>query len=136
VAPLQEEIRINPGFASAYFFLGDVRYRQGNDEDAERQFAKAVELDPNFGDAVLGLGKIYVKRKRLAEAVPLLRRATELMPDRVEPYSWLGRTLVQLGKPEEGRKALDEVERLNAAQHNHLPSILRPSAAVHSERPQ
>ena len=128
IAPLQEEIRINPGFAPAYFYLGDVRFRQGNAEEAAQSFAKTVAIDPAYGEAQLGLGKAYVDLKRPNDAVPLFRRAAELLPGHVEPYNWLGRTLVQLGRAEEGRKALDEVKRLNAARRESLPSILKPAA--------
>ena len=72
---------------------------------------------------------------RPKEAVPLFRRAAELLPRRVEPYSWLGRTLVQLGQAEEGRKALDEVKRLNAAQRERFPAILNPAAMGPGNQP-
>ncbi len=43
-----------------------------------------------------------------------IRQAAQLLPDRVEPYQWLGRTLIQLGRVEEGRKQLAKVEQINA----------------------
>ncbi len=57
------------------------------------------------------------------------RRAAELLPGKVEPYNWLGRTLIGLGEAEEGRKALEEVKRLKATGRERLPEInTRPGA--------
>jgi Flp pilus assembly protein TadD len=72
-----------------------------------------------------------VQLKRPAEAVRQFRRAVELLPGKVEPYHWLGRTLIGIGQAEEGRKALDEVKRLKAAEHEHLPDLrTRPTGGT------
>ena len=70
-------------------------------------------------------------REKAAEAVRQFRRAVELLPGKVEPYNWLGRTLIGIGQAEQGRKALDEVKRLKAAEHERLPDIrTRPSGGA------
>src|SRR5262249_15112754 len=109
---------------------------QGNANQAAQHFAKALELDSAYGEAVLGLGKAYSKLKRSAEAVPLFRRATQLLPGRVEPYNWLGRTLIQLGQTEEGRNALEEVKRLKSAEHNRTSALISPTATNRPQVPQ
>ena len=90
-----------------------------------------MELDPAYGEAQLGLGKAYVQLKRPAEAVQQFRRAVELLPGKVEPYNWLGRTLIGMGQAQEGRKALEEVKRLKAAEHERLLDLrTRPTGGT------
>jgi len=68
-----------------------------------------------------------VKLGRPQDALPLFRQAAQLMPARVEPHHWLGRTLIQIGRSEEGQKELAEVERINSAREQ-AARVLFPTA--------
>ena len=79
------------------------------------------------------MGQAYVKLGRPQEAVPFLQRAVQLLPEHVEPHHWLGRTLIQLGRREEGRRELASVGRINSARTRQGIQGLSPqAAAVHA----
>jgi Flp pilus assembly protein TadD len=58
------------------------------------------------------LGKTYQKQGDLAEAERMLRRALQMDPRNASAHYLLGRTLIQSGHEEEGKKLLRQWEEL------------------------
>src|SRR2546422_11576821 len=73
-----------------------------------------LRLDASYSEIYLGMGRAYVEIGQPRQAVEYFRRAARLLPDRVEPHHWLGRTLIQIGRVEEGKRELAKVEQMNA----------------------
>jgi len=64
--------------AALIFNLGNLRFEEGEIDDAIENFEKAVELYPNFRDAHRNLAVALVQSDKFVEAEPHLRRAIEL----------------------------------------------------------
>ena len=84
-----------------------------------------MRLAPSYGEARLGLGEAYAKSGQYEKSLPFLREVARLMPDRVEPHYWLGKTLMKLGKTEEGKKELARVQAIHSRQHKKVDGLMR-----------
>jgi eukaryotic-like serine/threonine-protein kinase len=99
------------GLADAYTFLGFHGLAPSLQifPKARAAAAKALEIDPTLPDANISMG--YVKLYHdwnWKEAEEYLRRAVELNPSSAKAYYSLMLCLVQSGRFEEGRTALDK----------------------------
>ncbi len=65
---LDDAIRREPTNAEAHYYLADVHYDDGNEEDAIRELNLAVNLDPYFGLAYRLRSRLYEARNELTEA--------------------------------------------------------------------
>ena len=70
-AHLQQALKLNPGYASAYYNLGNLSETEGNREEACRCFEQCLKLDPSNESALARLADAHVFR---AEDDPLLVR--------------------------------------------------------------
>ena len=108
---LKEGIRSKPSF-DLYYLLGNCQLAAGKREEAEKSFAKAVEMEPSNPYALNNLAYIWVEeKKRLEEAVELLKRAVKKSksPEILDSLGW---AYVKLGEVEKGLKLLKaSVER-------------------------
>ena len=95
--------------------LGAAYYSEGQEEDAERCWKRAIELDPRFHRPWLNLGKLALRRGRLDEAVPYLEKAHTLDRRIHEPAYQLSLAYRRLGRAEESERyrKLAESLRLN-----------------------
>src|SRR6185369_11930539 len=64
----------------AWTLLGTLYLAQEKREDAEKAYAKAVELKPTYALPLINLGKLLLMQKRFDEAVDKLTRAVDLQP--------------------------------------------------------
>jgi len=126
VAPLETETRISPGFAPSYYYLGDIALRRRDLQKAQRCFQQALRLDPAYGEADLGMGQVLAESGSPEDSIAFLRLAVARLPDRVEPHYWLGRTLIRLGRSEEGQKELAHIDRINQGQRRKATELLNP----------
>jgi len=71
------------GFRSArlYFNIGARLFNDKNYTEAERAFARAVEIDPKMAEAERGLASALTHQGRSEDARPHLARYLELRPD-------------------------------------------------------
>jgi tetratricopeptide (TPR) repeat protein len=61
------------------------------------------------------LGKAYFKKKDLGSAEGMLRRAIRMDPGNFQAHYVLGQVLMEAGKMEEGRKVLEESQKLRGS---------------------
>ncbi len=85
--------------------LGQVHLRNGELEEARREFEKALKLDPANADALLNLSSIHAAEGRLGAAEHLVKRALQVDPNSIG-------ALAQLGEIERDKGNLDEAVRL------------------------
>lgn len=109
---LRKEIAINPDFAMAHYKLGDAYTRREAWDDAIPPLQRAVWLNPDYSGPYILLGKAYFKKKDLGSAEGMLRRAIALDPVNYQAHYMLGQVLVESGKSGEGRKMLEESQKL------------------------
>jgi tetratricopeptide (TPR) repeat protein len=82
-AVLSEAVRIDPTQPMAYRSLGEVFWRQGRHEAAERAWQQALTLVPTHAPTHRALGLLYTRRGEFARALHHLERALVL-----DPLAW------------------------------------------------
>lgn len=78
------------------------RFRAGDQAEAARLTAQAVDLDPGFAEASLELARLLTAARRLEEAERVLRRALEATPRHFGLALNLGALLCQTGHAADG----------------------------------
>jgi tetratricopeptide (TPR) repeat protein len=98
------EIDINN--AEIYNNLGLCYANIGNDEKAEKNYLKCIELNPKLPQCYINLVDIYYKQKRLGEGINILSYAIEMLPDDLIFRHYLARFYMEDAK---GDLAIDEL---------------------------
>ena len=114
IEEMRQEISINPDFAMAHYRLGDAYTRRDDWDAAIPPLQRAVWLNPDYSGPYMLLGKAYFKKKDLGSAEGMLRRAIKMDPVNYQAHYMLGQVLMEAGKTEEGRKMLEESQKLRA----------------------
>ncbi len=73
--------RLFPDHPMAYNLLGWAEAENGQDEQAEKDLKKAIELDPTLAAAHFNLGKLYERRQSTPSALASFKTAYELDPN-------------------------------------------------------
>ena len=96
IAPLQKFVAEQPDVAFAHFQLAYAYTALKREEDARREYERAMALDPKMPEAPLNLGVLLLPRDPAAAVAPL-RRAVELLPSQSRPRFLLGLALEKSG---------------------------------------
>jgi tetratricopeptide (TPR) repeat protein len=112
IEEMRQEISINPDFAMAHYKLGDAYTRREDWDAAIPPLQRAVWLNPDYSGPYILLGKAYFKKKDLGSAEGMLRRAIKMDPANYQAHYMLGQVLIEAGKTEEGRRMLEESQKL------------------------
>lgn len=94
----KKALDLNPGYASARQWYGELLAETGRFEDAYVQLNRAVELDPRSTIVQSTLGWAYLAADDYARAEKELRKALVLDPDNPDPQDALFNTLFALGR--------------------------------------
>jgi tetratricopeptide (TPR) repeat protein len=108
-AVVRDHPRWAPGWASRAF----VRLRAGRFDDAEADFARALDLDPRDATAWRNRGILRHRRGHVRLAYLDLRQAIALAPDDVEALAELVQLYSRLGHAQETRAALERLLALD-----------------------
>lgn len=84
--------------AQLYAHIGNVYLRREMWEDAERSFARALEIDPEQAQALDGLGVAQRRQGRLQEAVLSHMKSIALLNYQALTHFHLGLALAELGR--------------------------------------
>lgn len=76
----QRALSYDPTLSLAYTNLGNIRYRQGNEEAALDLYHRALDVDPAQPEALYNLGFCLLHRGNAASAIPFFEAATEINP--------------------------------------------------------
>jgi tetratricopeptide (TPR) repeat protein len=109
---LRREIAINPDYSMAYYKLGDAYTRREDWDSAIPPLQRSVWLNPDYSGPYILLGKAYFKKSDLGSAEGMLRRAIKMDPGNYQAHYVLGQVLLKAGKADEGRKMLEESQKL------------------------
>lgn len=112
-------------FAEAWFLVGLVRHKRGEDHRAECALRRAIRLDDALPDAHNRLGILLVGKGRVEPGLEHLERAHALAPTEPSPMLHLAQGLAAAGRHDEARRFIDL-----AAQNGAEPGLI---AAVRRE---
>jgi serine/threonine protein kinase/tetratricopeptide (TPR) repeat protein len=113
-----------PNNSDIIAYMGYIRRRQGDLEEAASYFKKALELNPKDASKALDLGQTYTYLRRYQEAEHYYDRSISLAPDQTLPYYWKSKNYIQQGLLENARITLGEMPKTDQesirAWHNQL----------------
>ena len=98
---------------SDYIRRGNRAYDEGRQQDAMKEYLKAIELYPENAGAYIGRGNIYSDLGNPEEALKNYDKAIELDPNYAIAYSNRGNRYKQLGQYEEALKDHDKAIELD-----------------------
>ena len=110
----------NPGYAQAYFYLGDIALKQGDRLGAEPLLNKAVQLQDDLRGAYVDLGIIYAEDRRNTEALGAFKRAVQLDPTEPDAHYRLARLYTVLGQKENAKLEFDKTKELHSKVEDSL----------------
>jgi Flp pilus assembly protein TadD len=134
-------LRLDPEFIPARINLGMLQYEMGNNEQAETQLRRAIELAADhsrraaadesnvtggqlIGQARYSLGLLLAEDpERLEEAAEVLRRAVDDMPENARVRYNLGLALQHLDRRDEAEGVLREAYELAPANPDYLGAL-------------
>jgi tetratricopeptide (TPR) repeat protein len=125
---LREEIEINPRFAPAYYYLGEISMQHTQYPEAAAFFEKAEQIDPRCVDAYVGLGKAYALMSKWENALVEFQRANAIDPGQDDIHYWLGTTYRRLG---ERSKSLHEIKIYQSIVKNRRYGAVNPGKQTH-----
>ena len=91
-----------------HWFNLAIEFEKSSTQEAERAYARALQLDPTMSDAHLNLGKLYHDAGMLKECEPHYRAAVQYAPGDAAPYFNLGVLLEDLKQPREAARLYTE----------------------------
>ena len=113
--------------ASAFNNYGRALGMLGKEDQAIKQYIRALELDDQLVESHANLGRLLSKQGKLDEGLGHMRKATQIDPNDSRLHYLLGRTLGELGNLDEAvvsfEKAL-EIDPNNVTGQRSLASIL------------
>jgi len=111
-----------------YFQLGATYERNGNLEDAEREFRKCLQLSPDFAEALNYLGYMWAEHGvKLDEARVMLEKAVKAEPKNSAYLDSMGWVLFKLKRNEDAldflKRAVETSDKPDATLFDHLGDI-------------
>lgn len=95
---INELLKINSNFPSAYNLLGNIYFLKRDFQKAKRYYEMAIELDADLGDARSNLGNVYFEWNSFNKAEECYRRAVQINPNNSYWYGNLGKALIKQEK--------------------------------------
>ncbi|MFH1075078.1 MAG: tetratricopeptide repeat protein, partial [Candidatus Firestonebacteria bacterium] len=111
IAVCNRILQKEPKNPDAYFYLGNIYYKQDKPDEAIDMFNKVIELDPKADTTYFNLGLAYGKKGDFELAEKNYKKAAEVNPEYTSPIFALGLLFQIQGKPE---KAVEEYKKLLA----------------------
>jgi tetratricopeptide (TPR) repeat protein len=109
----RDNVARNPSAWLAWNNLGWACHRAGDDEEAVRDFSRAIALKPNFAQALNNRGGVYAILGRFDLALEDCNRAIALMPNVARVRLNRGNIYFETHRPSEAIADYDEAIRLN-----------------------
>jgi TolB-like protein/Flp pilus assembly protein TadD len=102
---------LSPGEPAVLVSLGQLYRLSGQDDRAEQNFLRAIELDARAADAYEGLAWTYEDQNRIDEARKAFQRAIDIQPGYWRAHMAMGSFLFRIGRSDEAlgfmRQAVD-----------------------------
>jgi predicted Zn-dependent protease len=104
-AEFDEELKIDPGSASAEFLLGEIARQSGQWDEAIGHFSRASKLDEGFQEAYLALGMSLNSAGKFSDAIAPLQGYVKMQPEDPAGHYQLATAYARTGhKPEAERE--------------------------------
>lgn len=101
-----------PVAREAHKVLGEVRERQGRNEDAARHYQNALDIYSLDAEALERLADVRFRERAYQAALPLYRQLVKATPFVAEAHRQLGMTLYRLGRHSDALPVLERAMEL------------------------
>jgi tetratricopeptide (TPR) repeat protein len=128
IAAFREAIRLQPGYADAYYSLGLIYTKQGQNDQALEVYRQALRLNPNLPSAYYGLWGLYKLKGHASEAQQAWQSYQALVPGAgPEPGAHFAQT--EMPEPSGPIAVKAVAARLPAeAPATQTPALVQPSS--------
>jgi len=99
-------LEVETNNAEIYNNLGLCYVNIGDEEKAEKNYLKCIELNPQIPQCYINLADLYYKQKRLGEGINILSYAVDMLPDDLVFRHYLARFYMDDAKAD---LAIDEL---------------------------
>ena len=104
---LKHVFKLAPGNQNALVKLGTIRYKRGEDLQAEKAFKDALKMNASDTCPYEGLGLLYLRQGRTKDAKAFLKRSIELNRNiDYKKFNGLARILIKEGRFKQAEKLL------------------------------
>jgi tetratricopeptide (TPR) repeat protein len=117
----EQELKVDPGNASAEFMLGETARQAGQWDEAIVRFSKAADLDVSFDEAYLALGMSLNSAGKFSDAVAPLETYVKRQPGDAAGHYQLGTAYARTGRKQDATKEMN-LQREMAAKSPRQPS--------------
>jgi tetratricopeptide (TPR) repeat protein len=104
---------VAPTPGDAWYEMGVMYRKRGEDDQAVAAFEEAVRFEPGHVKAWYGLALLHHKHRRLAEAKKAFHRVVRLKPDLAPVWCQVGALYRELGQGEKGIQAYERALALS-----------------------
>lgn len=91
-------LEVEPANAEIYNNLGLCYANLGEEDKAEKNYLKCIELNPQIPQCYINLSDIYYKQRRLGEGINILSYAVDMLPDDLVFRHYLARFYMEDAK--------------------------------------
>jgi tetratricopeptide (TPR) repeat protein len=109
---LRKSIELQPKQVGAYYYLGMVIVKKGDQEQAGTIFQEILERHPDHLASLEQLGTILVKQRKNEEAQHVLEKVLQLDPKSLTGHYQYGLLLGRLGQRDESKKHMEIAQQL------------------------
>jgi tetratricopeptide (TPR) repeat protein len=96
----EAELAVSPAYAPAMTRLGDVYWRLGRHDEAERILRSSIWLDQTAAQPYVVLGKVLIEKRQFAMAERSLQQGIALEPGNYTAHYFLGQLYREMGRPD------------------------------------
>jgi tetratricopeptide (TPR) repeat protein len=122
-----------PNNPNPYFGIAQTNLALHDQDDAELNFKKAIQVDPHFIVAYLQLGELYAQKSNVAQAVQIVQAAIQANPSVIGLYQALARYDLRQQNPTQAEQTLQAGIKVNPSS---IPLYLNLAAVFESQGKQ
>lgn len=111
---VERAIDLSPSSGYAHEQRGRLLFGLNRFEDAEAAFESALQFEPGKRTTLFYLGLAQIELSDYGDAVESFRRVTEIEPTFALGHAFLARSLAEVGRIDEARRAQDQAKRYRA----------------------
>jgi serine/threonine protein kinase len=116
-------IGLNPNYATAYHWYGNVLLSLGRAEEGLAKLEKAQELDPQSLSIKLAVGYSHYLARRSDRALKIFRETLKADPNFPTTHRVIGLVYLQKKSYRQALKELEKAEKLSGGKGTFLPEI-------------
>jgi serine/threonine-protein kinase len=131
---LRRAIRIAPGSAPPYSWLGLMLAFNERTAEALEMTRRATEIEPYSANAQANVAWAYFGGRRFEEAVGEFRRALHIDPNAPYPLWAIGMTYLLLGRHSEAIASLEKAVEVTKGRQSHYLALLGGAYAAAGQR--